>query len=214
MQDFAFKLREYEFCYGNLEISVFFSVHAFFHLPTNNKAFHDQLQIKEFELMRDERDKLLRECEALRSKLTSVKDELELAKTKSASWQNDPEILWNGTSVIATGVTLQQNRNQCGLEDTFVMHKRLAQATVDLEALREENRDALIQIQKLNAQLDASKQAFYEVGDFYFTPSFCTHCTVFSVIFSPMNNSGNYKYINCFVRRRFTNKMNQGRNSN
>ncbi|KAA0190103.1 hypothetical protein FBUS_02174 [Fasciolopsis buskii] len=163
IRDFAFKLREYEFCYGNLEISVFFSVHAFFHLPTNNKAFHDQLQIKEFELMRDERDKLLRECEALRSKLTSVKDELELAKTKSASWQNDPEILWNGTSVIATGVTLQQNRNQCGLEDTFVMHKRLAQATVDLEALREENRDALIQIQKLNAQLDASKQAFYEL---------------------------------------------------
>ncbi|THD26351.1 hypothetical protein D915_002713 [Fasciola hepatica] len=125
------------------------------------RALHDELQVKEFEILREERDKVVRECDGLKMELASVKKELQSAKAELNPWLNSHETPYHG---LPTATAAQkQYRNQPCDEETLTLHKRLAQATIDLEAAREENRDAMLQIQKLSAQLDASKQAFYEL---------------------------------------------------
>ncbi|TPP61306.1 hypothetical protein FGIG_04603 [Fasciola gigantica] len=111
------------------------------------RALHDELQVKEFEILREERDKVVRECDGLKMELASVKKELQSAKAELNPWQNSHETPYRG--LLTATAAQKQYRNQPCDEETLTLHKRLAQATIDLEAAREENRDAMLQIQKV-----------------------------------------------------------------
>ncbi|VDP86885.1 unnamed protein product [Echinostoma caproni] len=115
------------------------------------RAFHDEIQIKEFDLLREQRDKAVDECDTLRTELASMRDLLQSTKAELNALRNTNGFPWGGSHP-------ESNR----VED-LTLHTQLTKMTIELEAARAARNDALLQSEKLAAQLDASKQAFYEL---------------------------------------------------
>ncbi|KER18483.1 hypothetical protein T265_16026, partial [Opisthorchis viverrini] len=101
--------------------------------------------------MREQRDAALAE-------LDKVKMSLREAEREAAQYKQQVDLL--NTRMAKMLPTLEQPHEP--IDSTHTLGTRMTCALMELETIRLARQDALLQVEKLSAQLDASKKAYYE----------------------------------------------------
>ncbi|OON20508.1 hypothetical protein X801_03612, partial [Opisthorchis viverrini] len=121
-------------------------------MSTRECRMLSDVHTKELQSMREQRDAALAE-------LDKVKMSLREAQREAAQYKQQVDLL--NTRMAKMSPTLEQPHEP--IDSTHTLGTRMTCALMELETIRLARQDALLQVEKLSAQLDASKKAYYEL---------------------------------------------------
>ncbi|GAA56828.1 progesterone-induced-blocking factor 1 [Clonorchis sinensis] len=121
-------------------------------MSTRECKMLSEVHTKELQLLREQRDAALAELDKVRMALRE-------AERETAQYKQQVDLL--NARIAKMLPTLEQPREP--MDSTRTLGTRMTCALMELETIKLARQDALLQAEKLSAQLDASKKAYYEL---------------------------------------------------